>query len=263
MLQNSTVFALRIFLVLLLLLTPFSIEAKQSPQLLFDQALDASKAGHLSDALELWDQLLESFPNDALAWSNKGNVRFALGDFEGAIADQTNSIQILPSEVDSHLNRGMAEEALRLWSQAENDYKWILERNPNDAYALYNLGNVRVAQEHWREAEALFSRASIARTDFVMARTSNALVAYQLGEFDRTESELRSIIRKYPLFADARAALSAVLWHKGYFGEAESHWAAASGLDSRYRDQDWLENVRRWPPKPTKDLLAFLDLQSP
>ena len=69
------------------------------------------------------------------------------------------------------------------------------------------------------------------------------------------------IIRKYPMFADARAALTAFLWRQGLYGEAESHWVAALGLDDRYKDQDWLLNIRRWPPTPTKDLMKFLELK--
>ena len=64
-------------------------------------------------------------------------------------------------------------------------------------------------------------------------------------------------------FADARAALSGLLWHRGFAGEAESHWAAAAGLDQRYRQADWLREVRRWPPVPTQDLMAFLALEQP
>ena len=44
------------------------------------------------------------------------------------------------------------------------------------------------------------------------------------------------------------------------FGEAESHWTAAVGLDNRYRQRDWLLQIRRWPPQPTADLMDFLDL---
>ena len=44
-------------------------------------------------------------------------------------------------------------------------------------------------------------------------------------------------------------------------GEAESHWAAAAGLDIRYRQRDWLLDVRRWPPQPTQQLMAFLALE--
>ena len=83
------------------------------------------------------------------------------------------------------------------------------------------------------------------------------------SRLEEAELELRKIIRKYPMFADARAALSALLWHKGFFGEAESHWAAGTGLDDRYKQQDWLIHIRRWPSGPTKDLLAFLALERP
>ena len=34
----------------------------------------------------------------------------------------------------------------------------------------------------------------------------------------------------------------------------------SAGLDIRYREKDWLLNIRRWPPKPTNDLIAFLAL---
>ena len=82
----------------------------------------------------------------------------------------------------------------------------------------------------------------------------------QLDDLELAEKKMRKLIRKYPLFADARAALSALLWRKGSIGEAESNWAAASGLDIRYREQNWLLNIRRWPPNPTNDLIAFLSL---
>ncbi len=109
----------------------------------------------------------------------------------------------------------------------------------------------------------MFDKASIARPGFAMARSSKALCDYQMGEFDQAESELRNLIRRYPMMADARAALSAVLWRKGFSGEAESHWAAASGLDARYSQKEWLSNIRRWPPQPIADLMAFLALERP
>jgi predicted Zn-dependent protease len=95
-----------------------------------------------------------------------------------------------------------------------------------------------------------------------MARSSAALAAFQLGELGQAELELRNLIRRYPLFADARAALTALLWQQGKAGEAESNWAAASGLDSRYRDSSWLLQVRRWPPQPVAALQHFLQLDS-
>ena len=49
---------------------------------------------------------------------------------------------------------------------------------------------------------------------------------------------------------------------RGLRGEAESNWAAASGLDPRYRQEEWLLRIRRWPPVPVQALAQFLALAS-
>ena len=115
---------------------------------------------------------------------------------------------------------------------------------------------------HWAAARARFEAAAAARPGFAMARSSAALAAYQLGDLAAAEQQFRSLIRRYPLFADARAGLTALLWQRGARGEAESHWAAASGLDPRYRQPEWLLQIRRWPPQPVQALQQFLALTS-
>jgi len=247
-------------LVGLLLLLPQTVAAEDLESL-YGRALQASQSGDFVQALPLWDQVLELSPNDAAALSNRGNVRLALGDPDGAIADQTRSIELAPEEPDPHLNRGTAEESLQDWAAAEADYLWILEREATDASALYNLGNVRGSTGDWDSARRLYEEAADARPGFAMARSSAALAAWQQQDLVWAEAELRKLIRRYPLFADARAALSGLLWQGGFSGEAESHWAAAAGLDTRYRQKDWLLDVRRWPPQPTQQLMAFLALE--
>ena len=163
---------------------------------------------------------------------------------------------------DPHLNRGTAEEALGRWSEAAADYRWILERDPADASALYNLGNVEGSLGRWDEARRCFEAAALARPGFAMARSSAALAAFEQGDLAAAETELRKLIRRYPLFADARAGLTALLWQRGSRGEAESHWAAASGLDPRYRQEEWLLQIRRWPPGPVQALAQFLALSA-
>ena len=145
--------------------------------------------------------------------------------------------------------------ALPLWNQ-------VLELAPSDAAAWSNRGNVQGSLDHWDQARSSFVAAADARPGFAMARSSAALSAFQLGELEAAERELRSLIRRYPLFADARAGLTALLWRRGARGEAESHWASASGLDPRYRQPEWLLATRRWPPVPVQALADFLALSS-
>ena len=261
-LKNNLFFIFLIFLLFIFVdIQPVSFAfGSENLQSLFQQALQETKHGDFQLALEDWNKYLEIFQNDSAALSNRGNVRLILGDPEGAISDQTRSIEISPTEVDPHLNRGIAEENLNRFDAARSDYEWILLRDPENSSALYNLGNIMGAQGNWDLAESLFRKASFSQSEFPMARSSRALALYQLGEFGQAESELRNLIRRYPMMADARAGLTALLWRKGSFGEAESHWAAVAGLDMRYGERVWLSNSRRWPSIPVDDLMAFLSL---
>ena len=252
------------FFLLLVLVNIFSVSptySLSSREDLFKNALELSSAGKFDFALKEWNKYLELFPNDAAALSNRGNVKLVIGDVEGSIADQDKAITLNPSTVDPYINRGIAEEALGLWSLAKKDYMFVISKDSENFSALYNLANVEGSLLNWVSARELFSKAAKYNTGFAMARSSMALADYQLGKIEESEKELQKLIRRYPTFADARAAFTALNWSKGEIGQAESNWVAVTELDPRYSDEEWLLKVRRWPPKPTKDLMKFIDLK--
>ena len=228
---------------------------------LFKNALNLSAAGEFNLALREWNRYIDSYPGDAAALSNRGNVKLVVGDLEGSIDDQNKAIDLNPNEVDPYINRGIAEEALGLWLLAKKDYMFVISKDNENFSALYNFANVEGSLANWEEARDLFSKAAKYNPGFAMARSSMALADYQLGNIDQSEKELQKLIRRYPTFADARAALTALNWSKGISGKAESNWIAVTELDPRYSDEEWLIKVRRWPPKPTKDLMRFIALK--
>jgi len=228
---------------------------------LFKNALDLSSSGQFNLALREWNHYLDSYNDDAAAFSNRGNVRLVIGDVEGSIDDQNKAISLKPSEIDPYINRGIAEEAMGQWSQARTDYMFVISQDSKNFSALYNLANVDGSTSQWLKARDLFSKAALYNPGFAMARSSMALADFQLGNIDESEKELKKLIRRYPTFADARAALTALNWSKGESGKAESNWIAVTELDPRYSDEEWLKKVRRWPPKPTKDLMNFINLK--
>tara|TARA_B100000579_G_scaffold247350_1_gene203245 strand:- start:177 stop:839 length:663 start_codon:yes stop_codon:yes gene_type:complete len=209
---------LKVLLVLsiVFVFVPFPSKAKVLPNFLFEKALQESQDGNFIQAEKDWSSYLNDNPTDAAALSNRGNIRLALGDPQGAISDQTMAIEISPEDLDPYINRGIAEEALQLWEAASDDYKYVLKNNPNDVSALYNLANVMGSMDNWVEAKRLFSQAASSNNAIAMASSSEALAIYQLGDFELAEKKIRKLILKYPLFADARAALSALLWRKGF-----------------------------------------------
>jgi tetratricopeptide (TPR) repeat protein len=152
-------------------------------------------------------------------------------------------------------------EGLGKWEEAIADYNHLLELDPKDAMAYNNRGNAEAGLGLWEQAQADYRTSADMAPNFVFARANYALALYQTGQTAAAIRQMRNILRKYPNFADMRAALTSAYWEQGKQGEAESNWVAAVGLDGRYKDLNWVTNVRRWPPKMVTALEKFLKLQ--
>ncbi|WP_414622602.1 tetratricopeptide repeat protein [Calothrix sp. CCY 0018] len=235
-------------------------ELKQRDEL-GNKAFAATNKGDFAVAEEYWTKIIEKFPDNAAVWSNRGNSRISQNKLEEALADFNKSIELAPNATDPYLNRGAALEGLGRWDEAIADYNYILELDPSDAMAYNNRGNAKAGLKRWEEAIADYQKSAEKAPNFAFARANYALALYETGQEDKAIREMKNIIRKYPQFPDVRASLTAALWAKGEKGEAESNWVAAYGLDRRYKDIDWVKNVRRWPDSMVAALDKFLKLQ--
>ena len=242
---------------------PPNITAVQLQHLdeLAQKAFSATNVGDFATAETYWAQIIEQFPDNPAAWSNRGNARVSQNKLEDAIADYNKAIELAPSATDPYLNRGTALEGLGKWEEAIADYNHVLELDPKDAMAYNNRGNAQAGLGKWESAIADYRKSADIAPNFAFARANYALALYQTGQTKEAIRNMRNIVRKYPNFADMRAAITAAYWEQGNQGEAESNWVAAVGLDGRYKDLDWVANVRRWPPVMVAALEKFLKLQ--
>ena len=115
-----------VFLNIFYIAPSYSLSLRED---LFKNALDLSSSGKFNLALQEWNQYLDSYPDDAAGLSNRGNVRLVMGDLKGSIDDQNKAISLNPREIDPYINRGIAEEALGLWSQAKKDYMFVISQD--------------------------------------------------------------------------------------------------------------------------------------
>ncbi len=228
---------------------------------LSNQALNAASEGDFAASEKYWTQILEEFPQNPAVWSNRGNVRVSQNKLQQALEDYNKAIELAPNIADPYLNRGIAFEGLGKWSNAIADYNRVLELDPNDAMAYNNRGNAQAGLGKWQDAIADYQKAADINPKFAFARANHALAEYEIGHTETAIREMKGLARKYPQFADMRAALTAAYWANKQPGEAESNWVAAYGLDSRYKDIDWVKNVRRWPPSLVVALEKFLKIQ--
>jgi tetratricopeptide (TPR) repeat protein len=235
---------------------------QETVNLLFEKAFAATSRSDFAAAESYWTSILEIYPKNAAVWSNRGNARVSQRKLQEALADYNQSIALAPDQPDPYLNRGAALEGLQEWDAAIADYNHVLEIDPKDAAAYSNRGNAKSGAGNWQDALLDFQQATELNPGFAMARANYALALYQLDRPEEAIRQFRTLVRKYPQFADMRAALAAALWANGQQGEAESQWVAVVGLDSRYRNLEWVETVRRWPPAMASALAQFLALQT-
>ncbi len=227
---------------------------------LYQQAFEATDTGQLEQAEDIWSQAIERMPENPATWSNRGNARISQFKLDAAIEDFDQAIAIAPDQPDAYMNRGIAWEGLKEWDRAIADYNHAFELDPDDAVTLNNRGNAKGGKGDWQAAQADFEQAANLQPGLAIARINATLAKFQLGDKSEAIHQMRNLVRKYPMAADTRAALTAMLWDAGSIGEAESNWVSAVGLDPRYKKLDWVADIRRWPPVMVAALQRFLEL---
>lgn len=80
---------------------------------LFQEAMAATQQFDFETALRRWDAILRQDPNNAAAYSNRGNALVGLGRLDEAIASYDRSMALLPNQAAAYLNRGTAYEACK------------------------------------------------------------------------------------------------------------------------------------------------------
>ncbi|WP_246268152.1 tetratricopeptide repeat protein [Nonomuraea typhae] len=96
--------------------------APGNPHLLAVLGQLETSARRFAAAEEAFGLALKAAPELAAAWANRGVLRFATGDPEGAVADLSRALELEP-QADGYANRAVALRALGRTTEAERDEK--------------------------------------------------------------------------------------------------------------------------------------------
>ena len=107
-----------------------------------DNSHNSQRENH-QRAIEVFTQVIEISPDDAVGYKKRGNARCDLGDYRRAIEDFTKAIQINPYDADAYFYRGNAFYELGDKPEAIEDYTQAIKINDSDADAYINRGNLR------------------------------------------------------------------------------------------------------------------------
>ena len=105
-----------------------------------DQAAESDSAERraLKDEIAELTKLIETNPQDADAYYNRGNAKEQLEDYQGAIDDYSKAIEINPQYADAYNNRGAAKELVGDLKGACADYKKAVSLGDQEAAQWLN-----------------------------------------------------------------------------------------------------------------------------
>ena len=184
--------------------------------------------GRNQDASQLLASAREEQPDYAIqlylieieALSNQGQT-------EAAWQRAEQALEQFPEDLNLLYTRAMIAEKRGDLAQVEQDLRFIIEREPDNAMAINALGYTLADRTtRYDEALALIQQAYQINPDDAAILDSLGWVNYRMGNLEEAETQLR---KAYQRFADHEIAahLGEVLWTAGEQREARRIWGEA------------------------------------
>ena len=146
-------------------------------------AVVAAMEFEFHDALILIDQVIELDPENAIAYSNRGNILKELGKYEEALHALDIAIQLAPAYAEAYCNKGNVLQELHRYEEALAWYDKAFTLNPHYAEAYSNKGNALSLLHRHEQAMTHYIKAIEIDPRFIDSYWHMALVQLSLGDF--------------------------------------------------------------------------------
>lgn len=171
------------------------------------------------------------------------------------------SIVLIRKTFARSMKEDLSKQALGHYKDAIEDCKSAIVNDPEEFAAWYNLGNVDVKVQDYDGALVAYERASALAPGIAGYRLKQALVLFQLNRPVEARKLVEGLVRKYPNYAEAHAALAAILWSEDRRSSAEDQFTEATIREPLYREIGWVNIALQWPPSIVQALENFLSIK--
>ena len=245
-------------------------ESSPGIQAAFTAALGHHQAGRLSEAEQLYLQILKIDPRhaDALHFlgvlahqigrndlavdligraiaqngrvpafhNNLGNALKAQGKLQEAAASYAGALVHKPNHVGALFNLGLMLQMQGKLEEAAASYRRALSYKPDYAEALGNLGNTLQAQGKLEEAVACYGRALTYRPDYAEVHSNLGNVLRAQGEYAAAAASHERALTHKPDYAEAHNNLGLVLLEQGNVDAAVASYRRALFFKPAYAE---------------------------
>ncbi|GCE59560.1 serine protease [Microcystis aeruginosa] len=222
-------------LTLALMIMPPTTVAQTLEQL-WQQGETAQAQKKYPEAERIWRQIIQLYPNSAVAFSNLCAALFRQNKLDEALIFCQKSLALDPKLPETYKNIGNVLYFQKKLTEAEEMYRRALALDDKFVFAYNNLGNVLRAQNKLTEAEEMYRRAIALDDKFVFAYNNLGNVLWDQNKLTEAEEMYRRAIALDDKFVYAYNGLGNVLRAQKKPTEAEEMYRRAIALDDKFVD---------------------------
>jgi len=214
--------------------------SEQKQTLTIQQAIDLGleryNAGHLPDAVSIFQQILQTKPNQPVALNLLGVIFGKLGNHDGGVDLITKALTVRPDYADAHNNIGTIFMDLGKLNDAVASFQNALAIKPDYADAHYNLGLTFWKQGKMDDAVASYHKTLSISPAYVMAHVGIGNIFMDLGKENDGAASFQNALTIKPDFAEALNNLGNALLSMGKTDDAVASFQNALAIKPDYAD---------------------------
>ena len=169
----------------------------------------------------LWTNVLEQFPDVALAMNNRGNYYGKeLGQVDKALPDYERAIAINPEYAKAYCNRGIVYSIKGQFDKAIPDYNKAIALEKDYYEAISNRGIVYAQMNRFDEAIKDFDHALSLQDEDATMYHNRGTTLLQMKQFEKALQDYNTAIRIYPTYKDAFYRRSMTYYYMQNYNQA-------------------------------------------
>ena len=233
-------------------------QKSQNLQHMMNTALQHHQHGRLSEAEQIYRQILDANPRHADCLHLLGMIAYHAGDLETAADLIGKAIAIHGTGTSYYVNLGTVLQAQGKLDEAVAQYRHALTLKPNLAEIHVNLGNVLLAQGELDESVACFERALALKPDSAEAHNNLGNALQRQGKLEHALAIYERALAIKPDYAEVHYNMGSVRREQDRLDEAVACYHLALDLRPDYPEAHYnLGNVFREQGKVDEALAEY------
>jgi protein O-mannosyl-transferase len=191
-----------------------------------------TQVGYWQNNFTLFEHTLKVTDRNVVAYNNRGNAYWSLGNYRQALEDYAKVIELNPKLPEAYNNRGAAYQNLGNYRQAIEDYTKAIEVKPKYAEAYNNRGGAYAILGNYRQAIEDCTKAIELNPKYAGAYNRRGNAYGSLGNYRQAIEDYSKAIELNPKYAGAYNSRGKAYGSLGNPGQAVADLITAATLGS-------------------------------